>query len=65
MKTLVFFRRPDVPGFCPSMGAVSRVCTASMLPVLSTSSAIHLMKNGFLGQRGGEKGPPRQLSRAR
>lgn len=29
MKTLVGFRKPDVPGFCPSMGEVATVCTFS------------------------------------
>lgn len=28
MKVRVFLRRPDVPGFCPSIAAVSRVETA-------------------------------------
>ena len=27
MKTLVFFRKPLVPVFCPSMGLVGTLCT--------------------------------------
>ena len=29
MKTFVFLRRPDVPGFWPSIGAVAFVVTVS------------------------------------
>eukprot|EP00959_Pyramimonas_sp_CCMP1952_P338398 7086748-Pyramimonas_sp.AAC.1 len=47
MNTLVFWRSPEVPGFCPSYGVVFTICTSSGLPPWINPNSPPKRRTGF------------------